>query len=82
MAKKLVFDRTLWITKNQKSKVVVPKDELWKVGLRSCSTDGFYVPDSYFNSAGSKERLLGGGTTIEMPEKSALTGAVFKIVEE
>ena len=83
MARKLVFDRTLWITKEQKSRVVVPKGELWKVGFGSCARGAsFYVSDSYYNSAYSCDRVLAEGATVEMRELSLLNGIAFKIVEE
>lgn len=82
MAKKLVFDRTLWIAQKTKARVVVPNDEMWKVGLNRCSNDGFYVSNSYFESAYSSGRHLGGGATIEMPASSVLTGIAFKVVEQ
>lgn len=83
MAKKLVFDRTIWISKSQKSSVVVPKDELWKVGYGLCARgESFYVSDSYFNTAYSWDRVLAGGATVRMEEMSVLNGIAFRIVEE
>lgn len=83
MARKLVFDRTIWITRDQPANIVVPKGELWKVGFGSCARgESFYVSDSYFNSADSWDRVLAGGATVQMGEISLLNGIAFKIVEE
>lgn len=82
MAKKLVFDRTIWIKKEQTSRVVVPNDELWKVGYESGDRSGVSISESYFHSAYSWDRVLAGGATVKMEEMSVLCGVAFKIVEE
>ena len=82
MARKLIFDRTLWIETKQSSSVVVPKDELWKVGYASGDRSGVSISESYFHSAYSWDRVLAGGVAVEMREKAALCGIAFKVVEE
>ena len=82
MARKLIFDRTIWLVREQTSRVVVPKDELWKVGYVPGNNTGFYVSESYFQSAYSWDRVLAGGATVEMREKAALCGVAFKVVEQ
>lgn len=82
MARKLIFDRTIWLVREQTSRVVVPKDELWKVGYVSGNNDGIRATESYFQSAYSWDRAIAGGATVEMRERAALCGIAFKVVEE
>lgn len=81
MARKLVFDRTLWIAQKRDAEVVVPDDELWKVGLGNCGALEVNLQDTYFSSSRS-ERIIGGGATIKLSSNSMLTGIAFKVVEQ
>lgn len=83
MAKKLVFDRTIWIPQKQAANIAVPKDETWKAGIARCDNTGeIFLSASYFNSAYSWDRVIAGGATVKMEEKSVLNGIAFKVVEE
>lgn len=76
MAKKLVFDRTLWITAKSGFKITVPEDEVWKLG----SADYETIKESSFNSA--SDRIIGGGSKITASAEACFSGIAFKIVEE
>lgn len=81
MAKKLVFDRTLWI-KGSRSRITVPDGEVWKLGHGRCPGNDMVLVEGFFNTQGQINRIIGGGSVIDLPNGSVFTGIAFKIVEE
>lgn len=76
MAKKLVFDRTLWVIAKTTMEIYVPEGEVWKF----CASDNDYINPTY---PIPYERIVGGGAKIKAtPKDVCFSGIAFKIVEE
>lgn len=76
MARKLVFDRPIWMVTKPTMEVNVPEDEVWKL----CASDKDYFNPIYPHSY---ERIVGGGAKIKAtPTDACFSGIAFKVVEQ
>ena len=78
MTKKLVFDRPISLSLGSNQRVIMPKDEVWKI-----FSAGSMVLNGDTTQSTPATAILGGGSTISGSGSgtSGISGIAFKIVE-